>query len=258
VFNAITKTAVTEAMGNPRDIDTPLVEAYLARRALDYLVGFNLSPVLWRKLPGAKSAGRVQSVCLRLIVEREMEIEAFRRGNTGPSKAELETPRGRLRGAAPRHVSRQEARPLRPARPTQAELAVQAVKAATSRSPRSRPSPPPQPLAALHDLDAAAGGQPQVRLRRAPDHVAAQRLYEAGHITYMRTDGIDMAPEAVSGARRHRRPLRRRTTSPTAPRIYKNKAKNAQEAHECIRPTDMTARPTPWAVGEPTSASSTT
>src|SRR5690606_4510848 len=92
--NAITKNAVTTAMKNPRQIDMELVDAYLARRALDYLVGFRLSPVLWRKLPGAKSAGRVQSVTLRLIVEREMEIEAFRAREYWSVKALLATPRG--------------------------------------------------------------------------------------------------------------------------------------------------------------------
>ncbi|MHA7829402.1 MAG: DNA topoisomerase, partial [Roseovarius sp.] len=128
VFNAITKTAVTEAMQNPRDVDRDLVEAYLARRALDYLVGFNLSPVLWRKLPGAKSAGRVQSVCLRLIVEREMEIEAFRAREYWSVKALMATPRGqefeaRLTVLAGKKLERYDLE-----NGTQAELAVQAIE----------------------------------------------------------------------------------------------------------------------------------
>jgi DNA topoisomerase I len=241
-FNAITKAAVTEAMANPRQVDAPLVEAYLARRALDYLVGFNLSPVLWRKLPGAKSAGRVQSVCLRLIVEREMEIEAFRAQEYWTVEAILKTPRGQTFTARLTSLAGKQARQVRPAerhrrrtrragRHGRATLSVLSVEA----KPATR-----NPSAALHDLDPATGGQPQVRHGcQSQTMNAAQRLYESGLITYMRTDGIDMAPEAVTG-RPRRDPHQVRGAIPAAePRIYKNKAKNAQEAHECIRPTDM-------------------
>ncbi|MFN3281024.1 MAG: DNA topoisomerase, partial [Tabrizicola sp.] len=192
-FNAITKDAVTKAMKEPREVDQALVEAYLARRALDYLVGFTLSPVLWRKLPGARSAGRVQSVCLRLIVEREMEIEAFKAQEYWTVKAVFRTPRGQEFEAG------------------MVTLGGRKLAKASRK----------YGMGAKQCMN------------------AAQRLYEAGYITYMRTDGIDMAPEAVMAARDE---IRRRfgdSYVPESPRMYKNKAKNAQEAHECIRPTDM-------------------
>ncbi len=240
VFNAITKSAVTEAMANPRDVDMPLVEAYLARRALDYLVGFNLSPVLWRKLPGAKSAGRVQSVCLRLIVEREMEIEAFRAREYWSIKAELETPRGqsfeaRLTVLAGKKLDRHDIE-----NETQAELAVQAIASRdlTVQSVEAKPANrnPSAPFM-TSTLQQEASRKFGMGARQAMS--AAQRLYEAGYITYMRTDGIDMAPEAVADARAAIANRYGDEYVPKAPRVYKNKAKNAQEAHECIRPTDM-------------------
>jgi len=241
VFNAITKSAVTEAMRNPRDIDAPLVEAYLARRALDYLVGFNLSPVLWRKLPGAKSAGRVQSVCLRLIVEREMEIEAFRAREYWSVKALLATPRGqdyeaRLTVLAGKKLDRYDLENA-----TQAELAVQAVtsRELTVQSVEAKPaSRNPSPPFMTSTLQQEASRKFGMGARQTMS--AAQRLYEAGHITYMRTDGIDMAPEAVHAARDAIRDRFGAEYVPDSPRMYKNKAKNAQEAHECIRPTEMT------------------
>ncbi|MGR3691220.1 MAG: type I DNA topoisomerase [Pseudooceanicola nanhaiensis] len=240
VFNAITKTAVTEAMKNPRQVDAPLVEAYLARRALDYLVGFNLSPVLWRKLPGAKSAGRVQSVCLRLIVEREMEIEAFRPREYWSVKAILSTPRGqeyeaRLTVLAGKKLDRYDI-----SNETQADLAVQAVtsRELTVKSVEAKPtSRNPSPPFMTSTLQQEASRKFGMGARQTMS--AAQRLYEAGHITYMRTDGIDMAPEAVQAARAAIKDRYGEKYVPDAPRTYKNKAKNAQEAHECIRPTEM-------------------
>ncbi|WP_299784881.1 type I DNA topoisomerase [uncultured Marivita sp.] len=239
-FNAITKQAVTEAMANPRDIDAPLVEAYLARRALDYLVGFNLSPVLWRKLPGARSAGRVQSVCLRLIVEREMEIEAFRAREYWSVKALLATPRGqeyeaRLTVLAGKKLDRYDLE-----NETQAELAVQAITSRdlTVQSVEAKPaSRNPSAPFMTSTLQQEASRKFGMGARQTMN--AAQRLYEAGHITYMRTDGIDMAPEAVDQARAAIKDRFGNEYVPKSPRIYKNKAKNAQEAHECIRPTDM-------------------
>ncbi len=239
-FNAITKAAVTEAMANPRDIDAPLVEAYLARRALDYLVGFNLSPVLWRKLPGARSAGRVQSVCLRLIVEREMEIEAFRAREYWSVKALLSTPRGqeyeaRLTVLAGKKLDRYDLE-----NGTQAELAVQAITSRdlTVQSVEAKPaSRNPSAPFMTSTLQQEASRKFGMGARQTMN--AAQRLYEAGHITYMRTDGIDMAPEAVQEARAAIKDRFGDDYVPNSPRIYKNKAKNAQEAHECIRPTDM-------------------
>jgi DNA topoisomerase-1 len=243
-FNAITKDAVTKAMAEPRHVDQPLVDAYLARRALDYLVGFTLSPVLWRKLPGAKSAGRVQSVCLRLIVEREMEIEAFRPREYWSVTARLRTPRGqdyeaRLTVLGGKRLDRFDL-PTAEA----AELAVQAVRSrdlavqAVEAKPTARnPFPPFMTSTLQQEASRKLGMGAKVCMS------TAQRLYEAGHITYMRTDGIDMAPEAVHAARDAIRSLYGPAYVPDAPRMYKNKAKNAQEAHECIRPTDMSATP---------------
>jgi DNA topoisomerase-1 len=239
-FNAITKDAVTEAMKNPRQVDTPLVEAYLARRALDYLVGFTLSPVLWRKLPGSRSAGRVQSVCLRLIVEREMEIEAFRAREFWTVTAMLQTPRGQEFAARLTILGGKKLDKFDIPTVEAAELAVHAVTSRTltvqsvEAKPASRNPYPPFMTSTLQQEASRKFGMGAKACMSA-----AQRLYEAGHITYMRTDGIDMAPEAVAQARSE---IGRRFGGkyvPDAPRIYKNKAKNAQEAHECIRPTDM-------------------
>ncbi|KAA0912418.1 type I DNA topoisomerase [Aquicoccus porphyridii] len=242
VFNAITQSAVTEAMKNPRQIDQPLVDAYLARRALDYLVGFNLSPVLWRKLPGAKSAGRVQSVCLRLIVEREMEIEAFTPREYWSVKARLATPRGQDYEARLTVLAGKKLDKFDIENATQAELAVQAVESRdlTVKSVEAKPaSRNPAPPFMTSTLQQEASRKFGMGARQAM--AAAQRLYEAGHITYMRTDGIDMAPEAVTAVRDAIGARFGAEFVPDKPRIYKNKAKNAQEAHECIRPTDMAA-----------------
>ncbi|MBT5931270.1 MAG: type I DNA topoisomerase, partial [Rhodobacteraceae bacterium] len=241
VFNAITKSAVTEAMKNPRQVDTPLVEAYLARRALDYLVGFNLSPVLWRKLPGAKSAGRVQSVCLRLIVEREMQIEAFNAREYWSVKALLGTPRGQEYEARLTMLAGKKLEKYDLENATQAEIAVQAVNSRdlTVTSVEAKPATrnPSAPFM-TSTLQQEASRKFGMGARQTMS--AAQRLYEAGYITYMRTDGIDMAPEAVTEARGAIKDRYGADYVPKSPRVYKNKAKNAQEAHECIRPTDMT------------------
>ncbi|MCV2880525.1 type I DNA topoisomerase [Actibacterium sp. XHP0104] len=241
VFNAITKSAVTEAMKNPRQVDQPLVHAYLARRALDYLVGFNLSPVLWRKLPGAKSAGRVQSVCLRLIVEREMEIEAFKPREYWTVKALLGTPRGQEFEARLTVLGGKKLDKFDLENTTSAELAVQAinsrdlsVKSVEAKPANRNPSAPFMTSTLQQEASRKFGFGARHTMS------AAQRLYEAGHITYMRTDGIDMAPEAVTAARDAIKDRYGADYVPASPRIYKNKAKNAQEAHECIRPTDMT------------------
>jgi DNA topoisomerase-1 len=252
VFNAITKTAVTEAMKNPRRVDVELVEAYLARRALDYLVGFKLSPVLWRKLPGAKSAGRVQSVCLRLIVEREMEIEAFRPREYWSVTAVLRTPRGqefeaRLVTLGGEKLDRYDIPDA-----AQAELAVQAVQSrdltiqGVEAKPTSRNPAPPFMTSTLQQEASRKFG-----FGARATMAAAQRLYEAGLITYMRTDGIDMAPEAVHAARDAIGNRYGANYVPKSPRMYKNKAKNAQEAHECIRPTDMALAPDAVRLSEP-------
>ena len=242
VFNAITKAAVTEAMKNPREIDAPLVEAYLARRALDYLVGFNLSPVLWRKLPGARSAGRVQSVCLRLIVEREMEIEAFNPQEYWTVKAVLSTARGQDYEARLTVLAGKKLEKFDISNATQAELAVQAIESrelsitSVEAKPAARnPSAPFMTSTLQQEASRKFGMGARACMS------TAQRLYEAGHITYMRTDGIDMAPEAVTEARTAIAARFGDKYVPKEPRIYKNKAKNAQEAHECIRPTNLEA-----------------
>ncbi|WP_296473641.1 type I DNA topoisomerase, partial [Roseinatronobacter sp.] len=244
VFNAITKSAVTEAMKNPRDVDMPLVHAYLARRALDYLVGFNLSPVLWRKLPGAKSAGRVQSVCLRLIVEREMEIEAFRAQEYWSVSAALATPRGQDFSAKLVSLAGKKLDRFDIATGEAAELAVQAVRSrdltvtSVEAKPASRNPSAPFMTSTLQQEASRKFGMGAKHCMST-----AQRLYEAGYITYMRTDGIDMAPEAVMAARDVIKDRYGADYVPKSPRMYKNKAKNAQEAHECIRPTDMAVSP---------------
>jgi DNA topoisomerase-1 len=243
-FNAITKAAVTEAMQQPRQVDQALVDAYLARRALDYLVGFTLSPVLWRKLPGARSAGRVQSVCLRLIVDREMEIEAFRAREYWTVAATLVTPRGQEFEARLTVLGGKKLDKFDIPSATAAELAVQAVtsRGLTVKSVEAKPaSRNPYPPFMTSTLQQEASRKFGMGAKQCMG--AAQRLYEAGYITYMRTDGIDMAPEAVMAARDE---IKRRFGSayvPDSPRMYKNKAKNAQEAHECIRPTEMQTSP---------------
>ena len=243
-FNAITKPAILEAMKHPRQVDTALVEAYLARRALDYLVGFNLSPVLWRKLPGAKSAGRVQSVCLRLIVEREMEIEAFRAREYWTVTATLVTPRGQEYTARLTVLGGKKLEKFDLANETAAELAVQAVtsRPLTVKSVEAKPTTRnPYPPFMTSTLQQEASRKFGMGAKACMS--TAQRLYEAGHITYMRTDGIDMAPEAVMAARDEIKSRFGENYVPSSPRMYKNKAKNAQEAHECIRPTDMANAP---------------
>jgi DNA topoisomerase-1 len=252
VFNAITKSAVTEAMKNPREVDSALVEAYLARRALDYLVGFTLSPVLWRKLPGAKSAGRVQSVCLRLIVDREMEIEAFRAREYWSVTAILETPRGQEFEGRLTVLGGKKLDKFDLATETDASLAVSAIQArdlkvlSVEAKPASRNPAPPFMTSTLQQEASRKFG-----MGARQTMSAAQRLYEAGHITYMRTDGIDMAPEAVTAARDEIGTRYGKDYVPGSPRIYKNKAKNAQEAHECIRPTDMAADPAKLRISDP-------
>ncbi|MEO0691973.1 MAG: type I DNA topoisomerase, partial [Pseudomonadota bacterium] len=239
-FNAITKAAVTEAMENARQVDMPLVEAYLARRALDYLVGFNLSPVLWRKLPGAKSAGRVQSVCLRILTEREMEIEAFRAREYWSVKAVLASSRGQEYEARLTNLAGKKLDKFDLENQTQAEMAVQAINSrdlkiqSVEAKPASRNPSAPFMTSTLQQEASRKFG-----MGARQTMSSAQRLYEAGYITYMRTDGIDMAPEAVTMARDAIKDRYGAEYVPAQPRMYKNKAKNAQEAHECIRPTDM-------------------
>jgi DNA topoisomerase I len=238
-FNAITKDAVTKAMTKPRGIDQALVDAYLARRALDYLVGFNLSPVLWRKLPGARSAGRVQSVALRLVCNRELEIERFVPREYWSIVATLHTPAGasfeaRLVGADGKKITRLDVGTATEAQLFKSELdgATFSVANIEAKPGKRHPFPPFTTSTLQQEASRKLGLSPAVTMR------IAQRLYEAGFITYMRTDGIDMAPEAISDIRRVIGSEHGKRYLPASPRSYTNKAKNAQEAHEAIRPTD--------------------
>ena len=252
VFNAITKSAVTEAMAHPRDVDMELVEAYLARRALDYLVGFKLSPVLWRKLPGARSAGRVQSVALRLIVEREYEIERFEPREFWTVEAAVTS--GDCTPFAARLVTL-ECKKLDKfalANEADATRAVNAVNAArfqiasVEAKPVKRNPPPPFTTSTLQQEASRKLGFSASRTMQA-----AQKLYEGidiggetvGLITYMRTDGVQMAQEAIHGARETIRERFGDRYCPEKPRFYSSKAKNAQEAHEAIRPTSFDRHP---------------
>nr|WP_314471745.1 type I DNA topoisomerase [uncultured Sphingomonas sp.] len=238
-FNAITKPAVTQAMANPRELDTDLIDAYRARRALDYLVGFTLSPVLWRKLPGAKSAGRVQSVALRLIVDREREIEAFRAQEYWSVTAAMEqdgTPfTARLVQWDGKKLDRlsigNEGDALK------AKAAVEAGRFTVERvetKPATRNPPPPFTTSTLQQEAAR-------KLGFSADHTMriAQQLYEDGAITYMRTDGVQMDGSAIDAARGAIANRYDASYVPDKPRQYQTKAKNAQEAHEAIRPTDF-------------------
>ncbi len=251
-FNEITKSAVKTAMAQPRDLDTPLIEAYLARRALDYLVGFTLSPVLWRKLPGSRSAGRVQSVALRLVCEREAEIEVFKTREYWTVEAALLTPGG---APFPAKLTHYQGRKLEQfdlpneAAARAAEAAVKAGAFAVSavEKKRTRRNPPPPFITSTLQQEASR------KLGFSSQHTMrlAQQLYEGveiggdtvGLITYMRTDGVQLAKEAVGAIREQIGREFGDKYLPVAPREYQSKAKNAQEAHEAIRPTDITLKP---------------
>ena len=238
-FNAITKQTVTEAMKHPRELDQDLIDAYLARRALDYLFGFTLSPVLWRKLPGAKSAGRVQSVALRLIVEREREIELFRPQEYWSVMAQME--QGGTGFAA--RLVRFEGEKLERLSLGDEGIAMRAKAAVESGAfrvedvetkPTRRNPYPPFTTSTLQQEAARKLGFSASHTMRV-----AQTLYEAGAITYMRTDGVQMDPSAISAARNVISDRYNGHYLPEKPRVYESKAKNAQEAHEAIRPTDF-------------------
>jgi DNA topoisomerase-1 len=238
-FNAITKATVTEAMKHPRALDEDLIDAYRARRALDYLVGFTLSPVLWRKLPGAKSAGRVQSVALRLIVDREREIELFRPQEYWSVTATMEADGTEFQARLVRFKGEKVDRLSIGEEGTAmaAKAAVEAGRfavASVETKPHMRNPPPPFTTSTLQQEAARKLGFSASHTMRV-----AQALYEEGSITYMRTDGVDMAPEAISAARRAVADRYDAGYVPDKPRVYTTKAKNAQEAHEAIRPTDF-------------------
>lgn len=252
VFNEITKSAILEAMKHPREIDAPLVEAYLARRALDYLVGFSLSPVLWRKLPGARSAGRVQSVALRLICVRELEIESFVAREYWTVEGDFGLKDGLSLTARLTRLDGGKVEKFTIATATAAEAARAriltrdySIKSVESK-PAKRNPPPPFITSTLQQEAARKLGFSSARTMQI-----AQRLYEGfeidgettGIITYMRTDGVTMAGEAIAGAREMIAQEYGKEYVPQAPRVYTSKAKNAQEGHEAIRPTDMSRLP---------------
>jgi DNA topoisomerase-1 len=251
-FNAVTKQSVLEAFRMPREIDAPLVDAYLARRALDYLVGFTLSPVLWRKLPGARSAGRVQSVALRLVCDREAEIEAFKSEEYWTIEALLATARGeefgaRLTTIAGRKLEKFDLKDAASANAIKAAIEGGAftVTSVEKKAVRRNPYAPFTTSTLQQEASRKLGFSAKQTMQ------LAQRLYEGveidgeltGLITYMRTDGVTIIPEAVAAIRQLvERDYSRRYLPPFI-REYKVKAKNAQEAHEAIRPTDVTRKP---------------
>ena len=238
-FNAITKATVLAAMAAPRELDQDLIDAYLARRALDYLFGFTLSPVLWRKLPGAKSAGRVQSVALRLIVERDREIEAFRAQEYWSVLARMEHAGSafvarlvRFDGDKLERLSIGDAGTAERARAV-VESATFRVEDVDTRPTRRHPQPPFTTSTLQQEAARKLGFSASHTMR------VAQTLYEAGAITYMRTDGVQMDSSAISEARRVISDRYDGHYLPEKPRHYETKAKNAQEAHEAIRPTEF-------------------
>ncbi len=251
-FNEITRSAIEFAMEHPRELDQPLIEAYLARRALDYLVGFTLSPVLWRKLPGSRSAGRVQSVALRLICEREAEVETFRPREYWTVEAHFLTPSGAPFVARLTHLDGKRLDQFdlnTEALAHRAKAAVEAdlfTVASVERKRVKRNPPAPFTTSTLQQEASRKLGMGAQAIMRC-----AQQLYEGveldgettGLITYMRTDGVQMAREAMMAIREHLGEAYGPAYVPAVPREYTSKAKNAQEAHEAVRPTDVARTP---------------
>ena len=250
-FNAITKTAVTEAILHPREINQELVDAYLARRALDYLVGFTLSPVLWRKLPGARSAGRVQSVALRLVVEREQEIEAFKAQEYWSIDADLSAAGGSFQTRLVQ-LDGKKIEKLSLTNQADADRAVAAIQsqsfsvASVEASPvRDNPKPPFKTSTLQQEASRKLGFNAKRTMQ------IAQGLYEGveldgdvtGLITYMRTDGITMVGEAINECRDVIASRYGQKYVPGSARAYTNNAANAQEAHEAVRPTSFARSP---------------
>ncbi|MCA0301213.1 MAG: type I DNA topoisomerase [Proteobacteria bacterium] len=247
-FNAITKQSVLDAVAHPRDLDQDLIDAYMARRALDYLVGFTLSPVLWRKLPGSRSAGRVQSVALRLICEREAEIEVFKSREYWTvdvvfGTAKKQTLKARLTHLDGRKLDKFDLDTRERAEQAQREIERRAFQVASIDRRQVRRNPPPPFITSTLQQEASR----KLGLGAATAMRIAQKLYEGvdiggetvGLITYMRTDGVQLAPEAIGQTRQLIEQRYGANYRPAQPRVYTSKAKNAQEAHEAIRPTDL-------------------
>jgi len=252
VFNEITKSAILDAFEHPRELDTEMVDAYMARRALDYLVGFTLSPVLWRKLPGSRSAGRVQSVALRMICERETEIEKFKPQEYWSVQAAFDTGSGVMVDANLTHLDSKKLTKYdlkNEADATRAKTLVESgpFSVAKVEKKQTRRNPPAPFTTSTLQQEAAR----KLYFSTKKTMQVAQKLYEGvniggetvGLITYMRTDGVTMAGEAVNATRKLISESYGEAYLPASPRVFKSKAKNAQEAHEAIRPTDVSRKP---------------
>jgi DNA topoisomerase-1 len=252
VFHEITQTAVQQALKNPRQVNSDLVQAYLARRALDYLVGFNLSPVLWRKLPGSRSAGRVQSVALRMIVEREQEIEAFKNQEYWSVEGLFATPKQQTFTARLTHYDSKKLEKLAIGSEDEAKKIVdwlrnQAFYVADIEKKQTKRHPAAPFITSTLQQEAAR----KLGFTASRTMQVAQKLYEGvdiggettGLITYMRTDGVTLSNDAIQATRAYLEKAYGKDYLPTSPRVYKSKAKNAQEAHEAIRPTDIQKKP---------------
>ncbi|MEN8236719.1 MAG: type I DNA topoisomerase [Pseudomonadota bacterium] len=252
VFNEVTQNAILDAVAHPRDLDQALIDAYLTRRALDYLVGFNLSPILWRKLPGSRSAGRVQSVALRLITEREDEIEAFDPQEywtiladcLGSEDRHLEAKLTHLHGEKlGKFAIKDEAA----AQQALAEINkhLYHVDSIEKKQVKRNPAPPFTTSTLQQEASRKLGFGASRTMR------TAQQLYEGinlagettGLITYMRTDSVQLSQEALTGSRKYIQASYGDKYLPEKPRVFKSKVKNAQEAHEAIRPTDVSRHP---------------
>jgi DNA topoisomerase-1 len=242
-FTEVTRPAVEAALAAPRPLAAPLVDAYLARRALDYLFGFRLSPLLWRRLPGARSAGRVQSAALALVAAREAEVEAFASSSYWTVGATVALGNGEAAAAL---VALDGAPPPRPgfgdeaaARAAAARVAAATFTVASATTREARRAPPPPFVTSTLQQEAnkrlGMGAEKAMRL--------AQALYEGGHISYMRTDGTFIAPEAAAALRAAAAAAHGAAAVPPAPRVHAPRGKAAQEAHEAIRPTDPARDP---------------
>ncbi|MCK5555567.1 MAG: type I DNA topoisomerase, partial [Alphaproteobacteria bacterium] len=251
-FNEITKSAVQNAFKHAREVDNNLVNAYLARRALDYLVGFTLSPVLWRKLPGSRSAGRVQSVALRLICERESEIEIFKPEEYWSIETLMTTKEGksftsRLSALDGKKIGKMTIGSKQTADTAVSRIKGQEYKIATIDKKQVRRNPYPPFITSTLQQDASR----KLRFGATKTMRTAQKLYEGvdiggetvGLITYMRTDGVTLSTEAIDSSRKLIKNKFGDAYLPDSPRAYKTKVKNAQEAHEAIRPTDIFRTP---------------
>jgi DNA topoisomerase I len=253
VFHEVTKNAIIDAVNNPRELNREMIDAYLARRALDYLVGFSLSPILWRKLPGSRSAGRVQSVALRLICEREAEIEVFNPREYWTIGAAFTTASGaavpaRLTHLAGKKLDRYDIANEEAAKAAVAEIEKHGYTVkSVERKTVNRRAAPPFTTSTMQQEASRKLGFGATRTMRT-----AQKLYEGidvgggetvGLITYMRTDSVTMGQEAVVAVRATIGQEYGHSYVPEKPNTYQNKSKNAQEAHEAIRPTEFSRKP---------------